>query len=137
MREAHGDERIVWPNRILISYPEDGSPIAPTDEPKLDHELVAKQLALVRQTTKLGVRKQPGSRVKDGVTTDAEVESPNEWAIVYGRIIGSPNLGKEPCNDDEIGCRGFMGAPMAIIVEPKNIHVLNEDGTLHRGAERK
>jgi len=127
-----------WPNMILIwSYSEDGFPKPPSDEPNVDQELVARQLAVVRQTTKLGVHKQPQIRVKDGSTTYSEADVPNEWAIVYGRVVGSPNLSKEPCNNDEIGCRGFMGAPIAIIVKRKNILVLNQDGTLNRGTGLK
>jgi hypothetical protein len=127
-----------WPNMILIwSHSEDGFPKPPSDEPNLAQELVAKQLAVVRQTTKLGVHKQPRIRVTDGSTTYSEADVPNEWAILYGRVIGSPNLSKEPCNNDELGCRGFMGAPIAIIVEPKNIHVLNGDGTLHGASDKK
>ena len=91
----------------------------------------------VRQTTKLGFHREPRIRVKDSSTTYSEGEVPNEWAIVYGRVVGSPNLSKEPCDNDEIGCEGFMGAPMAIIVEPKNIHVLNEDGTRHVASDKK
>ena len=129
----------VWPNEILIlSDSEDGMPKAPTDEPNMDHELVAKQLAVVRETTKLGVHKVPTFKQKDGsITYSSEGEAPNQWVIVYGRVVGSPNLGKEACDDDEIGCEGFMGAPMAIIVEPKNIHVLNEDGKLHGASDKK
>jgi hypothetical protein len=99
---------------------------------------VAKQLSAVRQHTQLGVHKEPQFRQKDGTITFCHfADGPNQWAILYGRVIGSPNLSKELCDNDEIGCRGFMGAPIAIIVEPKNIHVLNEDGTLHRGTEQK
>jgi hypothetical protein len=128
----------VWPNEILIwSDSEDGSPKPPNEEPKLDQELVAKQLMVVRQTTKLGFHREPRMRVKDGSTTYSKDDVPNEWVIVYGRVVGSPNLGKEPCDDDEIGCEGFMGAPMAIIVERKNIQVLNEDGTLHGASDKK
>ena len=116
---------------LIWSHSEDGLPKPPNDEPNLDQEPVAKQLAVVRETTKLGVHKAPRIRVKDGSTTYSEADVPNQWAIVYGRVIGSPNLSKEPCNNDEIGCRGFMGAPLAIIVEAKNLHVLNEDGTPH------
>jgi hypothetical protein len=126
-----------WPNTILIwSHYEDGVPKPPNDEPNLDKELVAKQLAVVRETTKLGFHKVPRIRVKDGSTTYSEAEVPNQWVIVYGRIFGSPNLSQEPCNNDELGCRGFMGAPVALFVKRKNILVLNEDGTLHRASER-
>ena len=127
----------VWRNEILIwSNSGDELPKAPTEEPNLDKELVAKQLAVVRQTTKLGVHREPRITMKDGSTTYSEADVPNQWVVVYGRVIGSANLSKEPCAG-EIGCRGFMGAPMAIIVERKNIHPLNEDGTLQGTSDKK
>ena len=77
-----------WPNIILIlRHSDDGLPKAPTDEPNMDYELVAKQLAGVRETTKLGVHKVPRIKQKDGSTTYSEGEVPNQWAIVYGRVF--------------------------------------------------
>jgi hypothetical protein len=129
----------VWPHTILIwSGGEDGLPKPPSDKPELDQILVAKQLSAVRQHTQLGVHKEPQFKQKEGsITFSHFADVPNQWAIVYGRVIGSPNLSREPCNNDEIGCRGFMGAPMAIIVEPQNIQVLNEDRTRRVASDKK
>ena len=41
---------------------------------------------------------------------------PNEWAIIYGRVVKVPDL-----NDD---------VPLVIIAQPYNIHSLRDDGSL-------
>jgi hypothetical protein len=51
---------------------------------------------------------------------------PNEWAVVYGRIIRLPNL------DKDCGAKGCGGddVPLMIIAEPHNVYSLRGDGTL-------
>jgi hypothetical protein len=49
-------------------------------------------------------------------------------SVVYGRIFSPPNLGKKDCGE-ALGCRGFIGAPLAILTEPYNIYRVRKDGT--------
>lgn len=114
-----------WPNQILIwSSLEEGMPKPPGDEPKLDLPVLGEKLATVRKNTNLGTHQVP--RLNGGV-----VLVPNEWAVVYGRVFSSAHLTRRgPCHG--IGCNGFMGAPLAIIIERKNLHSFNDDGSLRR-----
>ena len=50
---------------------------------------------------------------------------PNNWAIVYGRIIRVSNLNQ---NCGAGGCGGD-DVPLVIIAEPFNVHRLAEDST--------
>ena len=52
-------------------------------------------------------------------------EVPNEWAVVYGRIVRVANL------SDDCGAEGCGGdnVPLIIIAEPYNIHGLRDDAT--------
>jgi hypothetical protein len=50
---------------------------------------------------------------------------PNEWAVVYGRIVRVANL-NEDCGAE--GCGGD-NVPLLIIAEPYNIHGFRDDAT--------
>lgn len=105
----------VWPNKILIwPYSEEGFPKAPIHRPELRLDIVRAKLSMVRKTTKLGFH--------------GHANAPNEWIVVYGRICSTPNLGKKDCGIAP-GCRGFDGAPLAIMAAPYHIYRVRKDGT--------
>jgi len=119
---AHGH---VWPGKIQVwtFSMEEGMPKPPTDKPTLDRAVVAAKLATGRKTTKLGAHHEP-SRDLRGRPSTALV--PNQWVVVYGRIVRSPHL------DEDCGrsiCSGF-DAPLIVIAYPDQIHVIRDDGTL-------
>jgi len=117
----------IWPNELLISdLAESDLPQPPTVHPKLSTEIVANKLAAVRRSTRLGTHKEP-------IDSRKAAKVPNQWAVVYGRVFIPPNLGKEPC---EIGSGGFIGAPMIIMSDSKNIRILSEDGTENRSSDQ-
>ena len=98
----------------------------PTDRPVLNQTDVAAKLAAVRKTTALGFHDEPQIETTGGSTKVSTVQVPNEWAIVYGRIVRQPNLYKD-CGTE--GCGGF-DVPLWIIVKPYNVHRLGGSGTL-------
>jgi hypothetical protein len=117
----------VWSDKIRIwTAGERGMPKLPSDRPEFEQSVVAQKLLIVRKSTKLGTHQEPQFKA-DGhsivYTQDAEV--PNEWAIVYGRIVRVAKLNKD-CGAG--GCGGD-NEPLLIIAEPYNIHGLGEDGT--------
>ena len=89
-------------------------PKPPRNRPKLNHTILAAKLALVRQTTILRFHKEP--QFKNDGKYSGRGDVPNEWAVAYGRIVTVSNLGKED--------GGFIGAPVGMIVEPYNFHIL-------------
>lgn len=112
----------IWSARIqLWTDWEEGAPRPPSDRPKLQEAVVAAKLSFVRKTTKLGSHEEP--RVgPDGHFSSAVV--PNEWAVVYGRIVRSPRL------DEDCGARGCGGddVPLVVIAEPDQVHRLRPEG---------
>jgi len=96
-------------------------PRPPSDRPKLQEAVVAAKLSAVRRTTKLGSHEEP--RFADGHLSIDVV--PNEWAVVYGRIVRSPRL------DEDCGARGCGGddVPLVIIAEPYQVHRLSSNGS--------
>jgi hypothetical protein len=107
------------------------------DQPEMDHALLVENFSAVRNSTKLGFHKQAQFKNEGGGITFLKCSDVrDEWVVVYGRILYSRNLTREPCGGDEIGCGKFLGAPLAIIVAPKNVHIINKDGTLRRPSEQ-
>lgn len=118
----------VWSDKIQIwAAWETGMPKPPSDRPKLEPSVVASKLLIVRKTTKAGFHQEREFK-KDGhsIVYTQTAEVPNEWAIVYGRILRVPNL-NEDCRAG--GCGGD-NVPLVIIAEPYNVHRLGEDATL-------
>ncbi len=118
----------VWSDKIQIwAAWEAGMPKPPSDRPKFDRSVVASKLVIVRKTTKVGFHQEPQFK-KDGqsIVRTQTAEVPNEWAIVYGRIVRVPDL------DEDCGAGGCGGdnVPLVIIVEPYNVIRLGEDATL-------
>jgi hypothetical protein len=98
----------------------------------MDHALLVEKFSAVRNSTKLGFHKQAQFKNEGGGITFLKFgDVRDEWVVVYGRLFWSPDLRQPPCGSKQIGCGGFFGAPVAITVAPKNVHVINEDGTLH------
>lgn len=118
----------VWSNRILIAAAWDpGLPKAPVDRPVLNYGDVAAKLSAVRKTTPLGFHDEPQVETTGGSTKVSTAHVPNEWAVVYGRIVRHPNLDKD-CGAE--GCGGFFNVPAIIVVEPYNVRRLRDDRTL-------
>jgi hypothetical protein len=118
----------VWPSSILIwTIREDGLPTPPTDTPELDPQILAAKLSTMSHGTILGVRKE--FRIdKEGQLIDIIVR--NQGVVAYGHTFYSPNLNTAASCKGK-GCNGFLGqAPVVITVDPKNVHTVNEDGTL-------
>lgn len=119
----------VWPNRILIATThEKGLPNPPTDTPDLSLPLLVDKLASMRGKTILGVRNE--FRVnKSGELVNFIAR--NSWVVAYGHTYSPSHLTTaESCK--EVGCNGFAGrVPLIIMVDPKNVHLLNEDGTFN------
>lgn len=113
----------VWSNKIqILAYWEEGMPKPPGDRPKLQQTVVATKLAIVRKTTKLGSHQEPRLTPEGHPSA---VAIPNEWAIVYGRILRNPNI------EDDCGAAGCGGddVRLIIIAEPNQIHKLANDET--------
>lgn len=121
----------VWPSKVLIFSQGrlDSLAQAPSDVPELDQVVLAEKVSAVQKTTK---------HTEPRLSQLGNVRSANvrdEWIVAYGRIFCSPYLAREACRS--IGCSGFIGgAPLVMIVEPKNVHVINQDGTLRRASEQ-
>jgi hypothetical protein len=117
----------VWSGKIQIwAGWEAGMPKPPSDRPKLERSVVAPKLLIVRKTTKVGVHQEPQFKAdRHSIAYSHSAEVPNEWAIVYGRIMRVPNL-NEDCGAG--GCGGD-NVPLVIIAEPYNVHGLGEDAT--------
>jgi len=102
-------------------------PKPPTDTPRFQRSVISAKLAAVRKTTRLGVHQEPRFKADGGtIVYTRRTDVPNEWAIVYGRIVRAPNL-SEDCG--EAGCGGD-DVPLLIVAEPYNAHRLKDDGTL-------
>ena len=109
----------VWSDKIQIWVNwEEGMPKPPSERPKLQGPVVAAKLSVVRKTTKLGSHEEPRFK-EDGHANTTTV--PNEWAVVYGRIVGSPRL------DENCGSGGCGGddVPLILIAQPSEVQPLS------------
>lgn len=127
-------ENYVWPNKILIwTQAEKGLPNPPTDRPALDLAVLAGKISEISRDTTLGTRKE-FRMDKEGNLKDFAVK--NQWVVAYGHTFYSPNLTSAAiCKG--IGRNGFMRAPVVIVVDSKNVHTINDDGTLQVPKESK
>ena len=118
----------VWPNQVLIvDNWEEGIPKPPTRKPEITQDTLVQKLSLVRRRTKLGLHKEPRFKNKGHTITFSHMADVNdEWAVAYGMLFAASKLRKPPCND-EIGCGGFLGAPVALIITVENLHTLKDD----------
>ena len=119
----------VWSNKIqILTDWEAGMPKAPGEEPVLERSAIAAKLSTIRKTTKLGFHQEPRFKVdrrSRTITYSHTASVPNQWAVVYGRIVPVPDL-----NDDcgAGGCGGF-DVPLIVIAESYNVHRLGADAT--------
>lgn len=84
------------------------------------------KLSTLNWNTTLGLRKEFRTD-RDGKIIDTVVQ--NQWVVAYGHTYYSPDLtSNQSCK--AFACNGFIGkAPVIIVVDPKNAHILNQDGT--------
>jgi hypothetical protein len=117
----------TWSDQIQVwSDWEAWMPKPPSDRPKLERLVVATKLSIVRKTTKLGSHQEPQFKAEGrSIVYSNNAEAPNEWAVVYGRIVRVPNP-DEDCGADVCG---GDNAPLVIIAEPYNVHRLRDDAT--------
>jgi hypothetical protein len=114
---THGHK---WSNKIQIWTDwEEGMPKPPSNSPKLDQGIVAAKLSAVQKTTRLGSHQEPRFKTEGKSTTTV----PNEWAVVYGRIVRSPRL------DEDCGRRGCGGddVPLIIVAKDEQVHTLGRN----------
>jgi hypothetical protein len=129
LSQDHCDRRVIthryaWSNKIQVwTFSEEGMPKAPNDKPTLERSRVAGKLVAVRKTTKLGTHKEP--RLSAGGHPSTAVV-PNDWAVVYGRVLRPPRL-DEDCGRS--GCGG-TDVPLIIMAESDQVRTLRGDGTL-------
>lgn len=108
----------TFPNRIqVLTDWEDGMPKPPGDRPRFESTRIAAKLSEVRKTTELGFHKEPNFNA-EGKPVDTIV--PNEWALVYGRLVKTPRL------DEDCGAEGCGGddVPLVIIAKAQEVHTL-------------
>jgi hypothetical protein len=120
----------VWSNEIQVwAFAEEGMPKPPTDKPTFVPNEVATKIAEVRKTTKLSTHTRPAL---DSQRHPVTVVEPNDWAVVYGRVVRSPQL------DENCGRRGCGGdnVPLLILAEQDQVHIVRADGTPQRVSER-
>lgn len=118
----------VWSNKIQVwARSEKGMPKPPRAKLQLEQSALAAKLLAVRQTTKLGTHEEPYFK-KDGnsIVYAGQKVTPNEWEVVYGRIVRMPKL-NEDCGVE--GCGGD-NVPLMLIAEPYNVHKVTADGRL-------
>lgn len=118
----------VWSNKIQVwARWEKGMPKPPRAKLQLEESALAAKLLTVRQNTKLGTHEEPYFK-KDGnsIVYAGQTVKPNEWGVVYGRMVRMPKL-NEDCGVE--GCGGD-NVPLMLIAEPYNVHRIAADGRL-------
>ncbi len=112
----------VWTTKLIVwAYAEEGMPKPPADTPALDPALIAVKLSAVRETTVFGSHTVASFREQGGTITYAGERSvPNEWAVIYGRVVKASDFNKD------CGIRGCGGldVPIVLITTCANTHVL-------------
>lgn len=116
----------IWANKILVwSGWEEGMPKPPPTKFEPDPSILARKILEVRQTTELGSHQTPHFKIEGrSLRYDGIVSTPNDWAVIYGRLMRMPRLSEncaiEGCGGDDV--------PLAIIAVPDNIQILSADG---------
>lgn len=106
----------VWLNKIQVwARSEKRMPQPPRAKLQLEQSTLAAKLLAVRQTTKLGTHEEPYFKtVGNSIVYAGQMVRPNEWGVVYGRIVRMPNL-NEDCG---VGGCGGDNVPLILIAEP-------------------
>ena len=118
----------TWPNKVVIvdSW-EEGMPKPPSATPEINRDTLVRKLSLVRQSTALGVHKEPRFKTEGRTITFSHFADVNdEWGVAYGLIFIVPRPGKDKCGT-EIECGGFGGAPAALITAPGSLRTVKDD----------
>jgi hypothetical protein len=109
-------------SRILIWAdldPADG-PEPPKEQPNLDSRVLASKLAKIRKTTALGTHVEPRyKKVENRITFSHFADVPNEWAVVYGKLVKIPEEGED-------------GVRLSLVVVRQNVQILDANGTLRQ-----
>jgi hypothetical protein len=123
----------TWPNQVFIAnYWEEGTPKPPSLMPEIDQATLLKKLSLVNKSTKLGLHEEPRFRAEGNTIVFSHRANVNdEWGIAYGLFVAAPKLRELGC-EDELGCGGFDGAPVALITLPDALVPLNTANTPKR-----
>jgi hypothetical protein len=105
----------TFQNRIQIVTDEwEGMPKPPSDRPKFEPTRLAAKLSAVRKTTDLGSHQEPRFNA-EGKPHIAMM--PNEWAVVYGRLVRSSRF------DEDCGVNGCGGDDVPLIIVAKEYEV--------------
>jgi hypothetical protein len=119
-------EGYVWPNKVAITGWEEGVAKPPSEVPQIDQPTLIEKLSLVRKNTKLGLHREPQFKTEGRTVRFSHfADTKDEWGIAYGRVF-SAKLQNEPCGD-EIGCGGFGGAPVGLIIGTGILNFKDED----------
>ena len=108
----------TFPNRIQIWTDwEQGMPKPPDDSPRLERALIVAKLAEIRKTTRLASHEKPQLDAKGKLHTTVV---PNEWVLVYGRLVKTPRF------DEDCGVRGCGGddVPLVIVTREEQVHAV-------------
>jgi hypothetical protein len=118
-------EGYVWPTKVMIAdYWEEGMPKPPSRNPQIDEPALIEKMSLIRKATKLGLHKEPQFKTEDHTMSFSVTK--DEWGIAYGRIFTAPKLKRDDCGD-EVGCGGFHGAPVALIINPSSLRSFKDE----------
>jgi hypothetical protein len=122
-------EGYVWPNKILLAgYWEEGMPRPPTRKPKVDSAAVFQKIQFLRTTTTLGFHKEPRFKTEgDTITSFEMTDVKDEWGVEYGNLFTARTLKKDGCDSDEVGCGGFQGAPVALIMKSEALQTYKDE----------
>ncbi len=120
--------RHQWPNKILVlTSPDEAQPKPPGEMANLARPAIASKLSIVRKGTVLGFHLEPQyTTAGNSIHYSGDTRVPNEWVLVYGRLVPVPNLtedcGRQGCGGDD--------TPLILIAERQNVRQLAEDGTV-------
>jgi hypothetical protein len=123
-------EGYVWPNQIIFKDNwKEGMPKPPTGNPEITDAAVLRKISSLRKTTKLGFHKEPRFKQEKGALTFSEMaDVKDEWGVAYGRVFTAPKLKKDNCDDNEVGCGGFEGAPAVLIMKREFVRTYQDEG---------
>jgi hypothetical protein len=108
----------TWPNKIWLQFI---FPATPKSNVQIDAAVLDEKQALVRTSTKLGTHRVMLLKKKDGVLVlDKWSDQPDEWAVVYGRILITKAL------------QHYSGADVALELNPNDLRSFKDDDAAER-----
>ena len=100
-------------------------PKPPAHTPEIDPDVLAQKMSALHRSTRPSVHKEPRFKTQGSTITFSHMADVNdEWGVAYGLLFAAPKLRSENCGD-ALGCGGFDGAPVVLIVTPDNLRSLN------------